>query len=101
MNTNMNMKYVNVSTKYASIVVHGKVQGVGYRRYVTSKARMCNIKGYAKNLEDGSVEIVAEGDELNVDTFISYLRTGTTMSEISHLDIAAKTTAEYSDFKML
>jgi len=95
------MKPLIVSTKYATIMVHGKVQGVGYRRYVMSKARQLSIKGYVKNLEDLTVEIVAEGEELNFDTFISYLRTGTTMSQIKDINIKLKETAEYSDFKIL
>lgn len=41
--------------------VHGHVQGVGFRYWVKSQAKKHNITGYAKNLEDGRVEVVAEG----------------------------------------
>ncbi len=41
--------------------VSGRVQGVGYRYFVTDRAREIGVTGYAKNLADGSVEIVAEG----------------------------------------
>lgn len=43
------------------IKVFGVVQGVGFRAYVRREARSLGLRGYVKNLEDGSVEIVAVG----------------------------------------
>ena len=43
--------------------VSGRVQGVGYRYYITDRARELRVTGYAKNLADGTVEVVAEGQE--------------------------------------
>ncbi|MFC6592313.1 acylphosphatase [Deinococcus lacus] len=44
-------------------LVSGHVQGVGYRMYVQRHARDLNLCGYAENLSDGRVEVVAEGHE--------------------------------------
>lgn len=44
-------------------VVRGRVQGVGFRWFVWRHAERLQIAGYARNLRDGSVEVVAEGPE--------------------------------------
>lgn len=54
--------------------VHGHVQGVGFRYWVKSQAKKHSITGYAKNLEDGRVEVVAEGEEADVDKLLELLR---------------------------
>ena len=47
--------------------VHGQVQGVGFRWWTRSRALELGLAGYAKNLIDGRVEVVAEGDHGDVD----------------------------------
>ena len=48
----------------------GRVQGVGYRYFVTDCAHETGITGFVKNMPDGSVTIVAEGRDDAVDRFI-------------------------------
>lgn len=50
--------------------VHGFVQGVGYRDYVRRMAEHHGVKGYVKNAEDGSVEILADASEGKLSEFI-------------------------------
>ena len=47
--------------------VHGNVQGVGFRWWTRSRALELGLAGYAKNLADGRVEVVAEGAEGDVE----------------------------------
>lgn len=47
--------------------VHGHVQGVGFRWWTRSRALELSLAGYAKNLDDGRVEVAAEGDREGVD----------------------------------
>ena len=47
--------------------VHGYVQGVGFRWWTRCRALELGLQGYAKNLVDGRVEVVAEGDEGDVE----------------------------------
>ena len=54
--------------------VHGKVQGVGFRWWTRSRALELGLAGYARNLADGRVEVVAEGDDASVDKLLELLR---------------------------
>jgi len=60
--------------KRACIIAKGTVQKVGYRDFVQDIARSLEIKGYVKNLRDGSVEIVAEGSEDVIEEFIEKIK---------------------------
>lgn len=53
--------------------VHGHVQGVGFRWWTRSRALELSLAGYAKNLDDGRVEVAAEGDKEGVDTLKALL----------------------------
>lgn len=57
-------------------LITGTVQGVGYRRYVQRHARDLKLAGYAENLSDGRVEIVAEGPQPELDRLLHWLRLG-------------------------
>lgn len=56
--------------------VHGTVQGVGFRYSTQRQAKELGVKGYARNLDDGSVEVLACGEEKEVQALISWLKTG-------------------------
>lgn len=58
--------------------VHGQVQGVGFRWWTKSRALQLRLRGYAKNLADGRVEVVAEGPRAACDRLLSALRSGST-----------------------
>ncbi|MEM0030211.1 MAG: carbamoyltransferase HypF [Candidatus Nitrosocaldus sp.] len=62
----MNMRY--------TVTIHGRVQGVGFRPFVYRIAIANNLKGYVRNMGDGSVEIVVEGYEHDLEEFIHALR---------------------------
>jgi acylphosphatase len=56
--------------------VTGRVQGVGYRYFAQAAARAEGLSGWAQNQADGSVEVVAEGDQESVRRFEAKLRRG-------------------------
>jgi acylphosphatase len=56
--------------------VFGVVQGVGFRYATLAQARKLNLKGYVRNLPDGSVEVVAEGEEAVISRFLVWLSQG-------------------------
>ena len=51
------------------ILISGKVQGVGFRYFTRQNAIRLGVHGYAKNLPNGKVEVVAEGDKATLDEF--------------------------------
>ncbi|MDV5356004.1 acylphosphatase [Enterobacter asburiae] len=56
--------------------VHGSVQGVGFRYTTQHEAQRLGLVGYARNLDDGSVEVVACGEAENVNKLIAWLKAG-------------------------
>ncbi len=58
----------------ASVI--GIVQGVGFRFFVEQRAEMLGIRGWASNMSDGSVKVVAEGESENIRQFLEDLREG-------------------------
>jgi len=60
--------------KTSRIRVYGRVQRVGYRRYILDLAQELNLSGYVENLKDGSVLIFVQGEENRIKEFISKLR---------------------------
>lgn len=56
------------------LIVHGIVQGVGYRSYVRSVALKHGVKGFVRNSEDGSVHVLAEADRETLDRFVEEIK---------------------------
>ncbi len=57
------------------LIVRGRVQGVGFRWFAVGLAEELGLAGWARNREDGSVELEAEGDEKALDVFVERLKT--------------------------
>jgi acylphosphatase len=62
--------------KTAEILVFGRVQAVGYRLFARRCANNLNVTGYAQNMRDGTVKVVASGDEACLALFVEKLRKG-------------------------
>lgn len=58
------------------ILVKGRVQGVGYRAFVSKVARGFGLKGYVKNQPNGTVQIEAEGNRETLDKFVTTCKIG-------------------------
>ncbi len=81
------------------IIVSGKVQGVGYRYFSQMKAVQYGVTGWAKNLPDGSVEILAIGTNDQLEPFIGDLRIGNPFSKIEDLKITeSEKTEDFHSF---
>jgi acylphosphatase len=63
-------------TKSCTIRITGKVQGVGFRFYTHKKANELGVKGFVKNMRDGSVYCEVEGSEEKVDEFMLWIHHG-------------------------
>ncbi|NPA58557.1 MAG: acylphosphatase [Aquificae bacterium] len=63
----------------------GTVQGVGFRYFVKKKADQFGVKGYVRNLPDGTVEVVAEADEKTLREFFKAIEKGPPLAEITDI----------------
>ena len=68
-------------------VVGGRVQGVFYRATAARRAGELGISGYARNLPDGRVEVLACGDDASVSTFVEWLWTGSSASKVTSVEV--------------
>jgi acylphosphatase len=72
-------------------LVSGRVQGVFYRASTQLKARELGVHGYAKNLADGRVEVLALGDRQSVEALIEWLWQGSSTSHVTSVEVVELT----------
>jgi len=70
-----------------TLIASGQVQGVGYRAFVRRHAVDLGLSGYAENLDDGRVEVVAEGWRDDLELLIVRLRAGPAHAEVKELQV--------------
>ncbi len=66
--------------------VRGRVQGVGYRAFAQAKALALGLSGYAQNLADGRVEVVAEGPKEALEAFLEELKKGPRAAQVEGVE---------------
>ncbi|HEX4025466.1 MAG TPA: acylphosphatase [Steroidobacteraceae bacterium] len=76
-------------------LVRGRVQGVYYRASARERARAGGIRGYARNLPDGSVEVMACGEERAVRAFIEWLWLGPSAAKVAEVSVQELQLAEH------
>ena len=83
-----------------TVCAKGRVQGVGYRYFVTDCARETGVTGFVKNMPDGSVTIVAEGSDVALDQFVRMVQTHSDAAiRVDTLEVTrSKPTGEFSGF---
>ena len=81
------------------VLISGKVQGVFFRNFTKKNAKQLGINGYAKNLANGKVEVVAEGDKRQLDALVKLLRQGPPAAKVDDVKIEERDfTGEYKSF---
>ena len=66
-------------------LVSGRVQGVGFRYFARQRADRLGVAGFARNLPNGSVEVVAEGDAGAMAAFEDALRQGPSFADVTNV----------------
>ena len=69
-------------------VVHGRVQGVFFRRAAADEARRLGVAGWVRNTFEGTVELHAEGDPAAVEALLRFARTGPPGARVDRVDVA-------------
>lgn len=80
-------------------VVHGAVQGVFYRASAEQEAQRLGVAGWVRNLSDGSVELLAEGDDAAVEQMISWAGRGPSRAEVTQVDVEDRPEEGLSGFE--
>ena len=66
----------------ARFFVSGRVQGVAFRAYTRAQANTLDLRGYARNLSDGRVEVLAIGDAAAIERLAEWLQQGSPMARV-------------------
>ena len=82
------------------IVVRGKVQGVGFRNATWRKAMELGIRGSVRNLDDGSVEIMASATDKEFKVFENWCREGPSHARVEHVEISELNQIGFKDFSI-
>lgn len=87
--------------KQLHILVEGVVQGVGFRYFVEKNATRLSLTGFARNLYDGRVEVLVEGDESVLKQFLEIVKQGPAFSNVVKTDVEwADASGRYNVFNI-
>ena len=82
----------------SQVIVHGRVQMVGFRHATAQKARQLGLFGHAFNLANGDVEVQAFGDKAAIDALILWLREGPDSAQVDALEISTIAATDSNSF---
>jgi len=86
--------------KCVHLIVSGRVQGVFFRDNTRKKATELGLKGYAKNLHDGNVEVVAEGNEEKIKELIEFIKKGPGIASVTGVQMRHKEPENFKNFEI-
>ena len=86
--------------RHLNIKIKGRVQGVGFRYSAMHAANQYGIKGYIRNMPDGSVYAEAEGNELQLQDFINWCNEGPPRSKIIHVSSIEGIVKPFTEFEI-
>jgi acylphosphatase len=97
---NVKHRLLDSGLKHLNIKIIGRVQGVGFRYSALLAAHQFGIKGYIRNLADGSVYIEAEGTERQLEDFISWCKKGPPRAKIFHVSTLQGSLQSFNEFEI-
>jgi acylphosphatase len=92
----------DVMAKQIHCLVRGRVQGVFFRTSTQREAKRLGLTGWVKNLADGTVEVVAEGEDDSLKEFVGWLQRGPTAARVERVDSRWRGyTGDWGDFRIV
>lgn len=85
--------------KHLNLKIYGQVQGVFFRVSAKEEAEKLGIKGFAKNVEDGTVYIEAEGEKEKLDEFIRWCHNGPEAANVEKVEVQEESVKNFTSFK--
>lgn len=95
---------VSGSRRAVRVRVRGRVQHVGFRWFVARAARDLSVAGWVRNVEDGAVEVAAEGTVEQVEQLLTALRRGPSQAAVQSVEIEERplsAAADHTAFEIL
>ena len=90
-----------MAPKRVHVLVTGRVQGVNFRYYTLLQANRLGVRGWVRNLHDGRVEALFEGEEAAVDDIVTWCHTGPRSARVDRVDALPETyTGEFRGFEI-
>jgi acylphosphatase len=90
-----------MSKSRAKLIIKGRVQGVNFRYYTQREAQKRNLTGWVRNLPDGSVVALFEGDEDEVETMVQWCRHGPPSAQVTEMIVQPEEyRAEFQSFSI-
>ena len=86
--------------KCLHLIISGRVQGVFFRDNIRRKATELELKGYVRNLEDSTVEVVAQGDENKINELIEFIKKGPGIAKVRDIKIKHKKPENFKSFEI-
>lgn len=97
----LNKKYTMSKTR-AHVFVSGRVQGVFFRQNTKRQAQNHRLAGWVRNLEDGRVEAVCEGEEVSVKALVAFCSTGPRGASVANVVVTWETfKGEFENFDII
>tara|TARA_Y100000310_G_C20268517_1_gene616897 strand:+ start:338 stop:613 length:276 start_codon:yes stop_codon:yes gene_type:complete len=87
--------------KAVRLYIKGTVQGVFFRAFIKENAERLNVKGFVRNLEDGRVEVFAEGNSEDVNKMMELCNKGPKHSQIRNVEAKSEKHQGFNNFKIL
>lgn len=85
----------------AHVFVSGRVQGVNFRWYTQQKAQELGLTGLVRNLWDGRVEAIFEGDDKTVQRAVDWCHVGAPSAQVDHVEVSyGEPTGAFSRFRI-
>ena len=92
------IKMSTLSVACKRYIVSGKVQGVFFRASTRNRAQELNLTGYAKNLSNGKVEVIACGTQASLDVLEAWLNHGPAAAKVTNLECENIVEQSFSNF---
>lgn len=84
------------------VFVSGRVQGVAFRYYAVKWAKELELTGWIRNLDDGRIESLAEGEKSKLEKYLDFLKTGPRLARVDQVEIDwQQYKGEFADFQII
>lgn len=88
--------------KTLNMIAAGRVQGVGFRFHTQKLAASHELTGWVKNRDDGTVEIMVQGEDKQLEDFLKDLKEGNRYAEVDDISVKGELQSEtFSEFKIV